>query len=141
RTQAPRRAAPQATGKTASGASGNLRFGQSRVFRKQLFMRLGVSGIEFDALDRTHLDALRFGVVADALRAQVGRYFVDVRTHGDRPVRTHRLADIAIDALVGDAERQITSSRRSGNRPPTAQALRRPAAGPRARRRTTRPRP
>ena len=61
-------------------------------------------GIEDDALDRTHLDTLRRFVVADAFGAERGRDLVDLPAFRDRPVRTDGLADVAVDAEIGDLE-------------------------------------
>jgi hypothetical protein len=63
-----------------------------------------VLGILRYAGDRADLHALRFVEVADALGA-LGRVdLVDLDAHEDGVVRALRLADIAIDAFVGDHE-------------------------------------
>ncbi|CAM2148287.1 Integron gene cassette protein [Paraburkholderia tropica] len=59
-------------------------------------------GILRDALHRTHLNALRLVEMADALRALVRVDHVDFRAHRNSVVRALGLADVAIDALVGN---------------------------------------
>src|SRR5690606_24349724 len=58
--------------------------------------------VERDALDRADLLALRRVEVADALRAAVRIDLVDLRSLRDRLIGADRLADIAVDAFVGD---------------------------------------
>ena len=57
-----------------------------------------------DALDRAHLDTLRMIEMADALGAKLGIDFVKLDALIDRFVRTLRLADVAIDALIGNQQ-------------------------------------
>ena len=60
--------------------------------------------IENDALDRAYLDTLRDIVVTHAFGASGRGDLVDLDALADGGIRTDRLADIAIDALVGDLE-------------------------------------
>jgi hypothetical protein len=58
--------------------------------------------VERDAIHGADLLALRLVVVADAFGAQVGVDHVDLLSLGDGAVRTLGLADVAVDAVVGD---------------------------------------
>src|SRR5574338_686199 len=78
---------------------------QSPVLRHQLLARLAAVGIERDAVDRADLPALRLVEVPDAFGASIGVDDVDLGTHRNGPVRALRLADVAVDALVGDDQR------------------------------------
>jgi hypothetical protein len=70
----------------------------------QLLARLDPCWIDRDAGHRTQLHALRLVEVADAFGAAVGVDLVEVRPHADRGIRARRLADVAVDALVGDQQ-------------------------------------
>jgi len=55
-----------------------------------------------DALYRAHLNALRLVEVANALGAAGRIDFVDFFAGSNRVIRAFRLANVAIDALVGN---------------------------------------
>src|ERR1700757_1844405 len=75
---------------------------QRFVSQPKLRLRLDVVRIDRDAVDRADLHALRLIEVADALGALAGIYHVDLQALRDRAVRALRLADVAVDAFVGD---------------------------------------
>ena len=75
---------------------------QAFVFRLELFARFAPFGIERNAGDGTDLLALRLIEMADAFRAFVRIDLVELRAHRDRFVRALGLADVAIDAVVGN---------------------------------------
>ena len=60
--------------------------------------------IHGDAGHRTNLHALRLVEMADAFGALVRIDLVELGAHVDRIVRALGLADIAVDAFVGDHE-------------------------------------
>ncbi len=62
--------------------------------------------VEWDAIDRAHLLALRFIVMPYAFRAQVRVYLVDLLPLGDSVVWAHRLTNVAVDAFIGNIKRQ-----------------------------------
>ena len=64
-------------------------------------------GILGDAVHRADLDTLGFVVVADAFGALVGVDFVDFRTLRNRFVRALGLANVAVDAFVGDHQGHV----------------------------------
>lgn len=61
--------------------------------------------VERNAFHRTHLDALRLAEMTNALGAKGGVNLVNLNTLRDGLVGTHRLADVAVDALGGDLQR------------------------------------
>ena len=71
--------------------------------------------IHRNALDRAHLHALRLIEVAHALGALGGIDLVDLRSERNRLVGALRLADIAVDALVGDQKGHAASPAASGS--------------------------
>jgi hypothetical protein len=73
-----------------------------QVFLLQLLPGFLMVGIFGDALHRADGDALRGIEVADALGAATGIDDIDLHALGDGLIGAFRLADIAIDALVGD---------------------------------------
>src|SRR5690349_6660309 len=75
---------------------------EARVLELELRARLHHVGIHDDAVDRTHFLALRRLEVPDALRAFRRMDLVDFRSLRDRLVGALGLADVAVDALVGD---------------------------------------
>ena len=77
---------------------------QPMVFGEQLLRRLDVRRIDRDAAHRAQLHALRLVEVAHALGAALGIDLVDLLAHRDRLVGALGLADIAVDALVGDPQ-------------------------------------
>ena len=92
---------------------------QPLVPEHQLLARLGPVGVLRDALHRADLPALRRVEVPDALGAAFGVDHVDLGAHRDRAVRALGLADVAVDALIGDdqghrAPGATATARRSG---------------------------
>src|SRR5207244_104828 len=81
-----------------------LREHQRVVLALQLILRLDMRGIDGNAVDRAHDDALRLAEVPDAFGAFGWIDDIDLRALRDRAVRAFGLADIAIDAFVGDDE-------------------------------------
>jgi len=69
-----------------------------------------VGGVERNAVDRADLLTLRRVEMADALGAAVGIDDVDLRPLRDRAVRAFGLADVAVDALVGDDQGHARAS-------------------------------
>lgn len=61
-----------------------------------------MSGIQDDAFDRTHLDALWSVVVTNAFGAKMRSDFVDFCAERDRLIRTNRIADVTVDAQFGN---------------------------------------
>ncbi len=98
----------------ASGA----RFAAIRpsYFASSTTRALDVIGIDRDAVDRADLDTLRRVEVADALGAFRGIDDVDLRPLRDRVVRALGLADVAVDAFVGDHQRHRVDPISSGCR-------------------------
>lgn len=72
-------------------------------------MGFGVFFVNQDAIDGTNLLALRFIVVSDALRAEVGVDFINFLALGNGIIRTFGFAYVAVDALVGNKERHFFS--------------------------------
>lgn len=72
------------------------------VLGHQLVAAFAPGGIEGDAADGAYLLALRFIEMAHALGAFIGIDFVDFRAHIDCVIRALGLADVAVDAFVGD---------------------------------------
>src|SRR6185312_8400256 len=97
----------------AEGNSGDVGLGlhQCRVLEQQRIARLDVIRIVGDAVDRADLAALRRVEMADALGAARGIDHVDLLALRDRVVRALGLANVAVDALVGDDERHRQRSR------------------------------
>jgi hypothetical protein len=69
---------------------------------EQLILGFAVLRMEGNAADRTHLLALRLVEVADALGAFIRIDFVNFGAHVDRVVWALRLANVAIDTVVGN---------------------------------------
>jgi hypothetical protein len=81
---------------------GALVAGQFLVLNPETVLAFNMSRVFGDAVYRADLDALRFVIVTDALGAFSGIDFIDFCALRNRLVRTLGLADVAIDALVGD---------------------------------------
>jgi hypothetical protein len=75
---------------------------QRVIFRPQLLVAFVPQRVQRDALDGADDLALGLVEVADALRALARIDLVDHLAHRDRGVWTLRLADVAVDALIGD---------------------------------------
>ena len=71
----------------------------------QLVPRFNVNGIDNDAVDRTRLDTLLHLEMPDALGAAPGVDDVDFHALRNRAVGALGLADVSIDALVGNEQR------------------------------------
>lgn len=69
------------------------------------FPALDESRVERDTRNGTHLDALRFIKVANALRTFARIDLVDLRAEKYRLVRALRLANVAVNAFVGNHQR------------------------------------
>ncbi len=78
---------------------------QRVILRHQLLGGFHVRRVARNAFDRAHLLALRLVEVADALGALVRGRSRRSRAHRDRVVRALGLADVAVDALVGNHQR------------------------------------
>src|SRR5690606_1535774 len=78
---------------------------QIHVFGVQLFVRLTLVRIERNAINRADLLALRLAEMTDTLGTKVGVDLVDLLPLIDRAVRAFRLADIAVDAFIGNHQR------------------------------------
>ena len=91
-------------GRRSAGALSGARFAAIRpsYFASSTVRDLDVVGIDRNAVDRADLDALRRVEMADALGAFRGIDHVDLRPLRDRVVRALGLADVAVDAFVGD---------------------------------------
>src|SRR5262249_29294580 len=97
---------------------------QALVLQLELLPSLDHSGIHHDAVDGAHFYTLRYGEVADALRAARGLDAIDLLALRNRLVRAFGLADVAVDALVGDQQSHskvavpdgASSARRAGGR-------------------------
>jgi hypothetical protein len=89
------------------GAGSRLSFslGQFKIFFKEYFFALDHFRMGNDAFDRTYFDALRLVKMTNAFGAKFWIDFVKLDALIDRIVRTFRLADIAIDALIGNQQR------------------------------------
>ena len=72
------------------------------VLLHQIVMRFYIVGMQWNAINRTDLPALRGIKMAYALRALVGIDLVNLNPHKNRIIRALGLADVAIDALVGN---------------------------------------
>jgi hypothetical protein len=83
-------------------ARGFLCAGQRSVFGEQLFRRFAPGWIERNAGDRAHLLALRLVKVPNALGACLRVDLVVLEAHRNGFVGALGLADITIDAVVGD---------------------------------------
>jgi hypothetical protein len=75
---------------------------QAFILGLQFLARFAPGGIEGDAGDRAYLLALRLVEVPDALGALVGVDLVKLGAHRNGLVRAFGLADVAIDAIVGN---------------------------------------
>jgi hypothetical protein len=72
------------------------------VLLHQIIMRFYIVGMQWNAINRTDLPALRGIKMAYALRALVGIDLVNLNPHKNRIIRALGLTDVAIDALVGN---------------------------------------
>jgi hypothetical protein len=81
------------------------------VSGEQLLSRLDERRVDWNAADGADLHALRLVEVADALGALQRIDLVDQLAHRDGVVRALGLADVAVDALVGDPQRHRSSLR------------------------------
>ena len=81
--------------------------GKFEILFVQHFFTLDYVGMRNDALDGTHFDALRPLEMADTFGAEFGIYFVELDALIDRAVRAFRLADIAVDTLIGDQKGHV----------------------------------
>ena len=96
--------APSQRSRPSTAALAALR--QAPVLGPQRAPRLSTcAGFDRNAGHRADLHALRLVEVADALGALARVDLVDLGAHRDRLVRALGLADIAVDALVGDHQR------------------------------------
>jgi hypothetical protein len=74
-----------------------------------LIARLDVIWIDRDAAHRAHLHALRLSKVADAFSTAMRVDFVDLCAHRDGLIRALWLADITVDALVGNPQGHVSA--------------------------------
>lgn len=72
------------------------------VLLHQIVMRFYIVGMQWNAINRTNLPALRGIKMAYALRTLVGIDLVNLNPHKNRIIRALGLTDVAIDALVGN---------------------------------------
>ena len=72
------------------------------VLLLQIVMRFYIVGMQWNAINRTDLPALRGIKMAYALRALVGIDLVNLNPHKNRIIGALGLTDVAIDALVGN---------------------------------------
>ena len=72
------------------------------VLLHQIIMRFYIVGMQWNAINRTDLPALRGIKMAYALGALVGIDLVNLNPHKNRIIRALGLTDVAIDALVGN---------------------------------------
>ena len=72
------------------------------VLLHQIVMRFYIVGMQWNAINRTNLPALRGIKMAYALRALVGINLVNLNPHKNRIIRALGFTDVAIDALVGN---------------------------------------
>jgi hypothetical protein len=75
--------------------------GESQVFLIQPVVVFRPVRVVDDALDRAYAKALGFAVMTDAFGAEIGIDHVDRLAFRDGAIRAFRLADIAVDAVVG----------------------------------------
>jgi hypothetical protein len=76
--------------------------GEFQIFFVQHVFALDHFRMGNDAFDRTHFDALRLIEMTDAFGAKFGINFVKLDALINCLVRAFRLANVAIDALIGD---------------------------------------
>ena len=115
--------APRRRAQGLAAGTGAQRLGlQAPVLRPQGLARLDVRRIDRNAGDGADLHALRLVEVADALGALARVDDVDRLAHRDRRVGALGLADVAVDALVGDDQRQ--DGFRTGEEAPAAPVAR-----------------
>ena len=72
------------------------------VFQLQLLTRLNIFRVNEYAFDWANLHALRHVKMPHALGAKLRRDVIQLGTGVNRAVWAHGLANIAVDALVGD---------------------------------------
>jgi hypothetical protein len=75
------------------------------ILHQQLLAALDEIGVDGDTADRAELHTLRLIKVAHAFRAAVRVNLIDFCAHRDRLIRALWLADITVDAFVGDPQR------------------------------------
>src|SRR5690606_9485570 len=84
--------------------------GDDQVLLHQFVLALDIVDVERDAVHRADLLALGFVVVADAFGAEVGVDDVDFLALGNGAVRALGLANVAVDAVIGDYQGHPASS-------------------------------
>lgn len=89
-------------GNVGRGSGCGLGRRQPFVLDEELFARFAAGGIERDAGDRAQQGALRFVEVTDAFGALVGIDLVKLFAHRNRFVGALGLADVTVDAVVGN---------------------------------------
>lgn len=72
------------------------------VFRLQLCWRLTPFRIEWNAVHRANLLALRFFVVTNTFRTFMRVDFVNLRPHKNRVIRAFGFTHVAVNAIVGN---------------------------------------
>ena len=78
--------------------------GEFQIFFVEYFFALDHFRVGNDAFDRTHFDALRLIKMTHAFGAKFWIDFVKLDALIDGIVRTFRLADVAVDALIGNQQ-------------------------------------
>jgi hypothetical protein len=73
--------------------------------------------IQLDAIHRTHYFALRLIEMADAFGAELGIDDVEIFAHGNGVVRARWLANVAINAFIGDSKSHDRAGVESENTP------------------------
>ncbi len=91
---------------TSAGTRPRLGFslGKFEIFFVQHFLALDHFRVRNDARDRTDFNALRPLEMADTFGAKLRIDLVKLDTLIDCVIRTLRLANIAVDALIGDQQ-------------------------------------
>ena len=72
------------------------------VLLHQILMRFHIIGVQWNAINRADLPALRGIKMAYALCALIGVDLVNLNPHKNRIIRTLGFTDVAINALVGN---------------------------------------
>jgi hypothetical protein len=75
---------------------------QALVFGQEFFAGFLMVGIQRDAVYRAHIDTLRCLIVTHALSAEIGVNFIDFFALRNGAIGALGLANITIDAFVGD---------------------------------------
>ena len=86
--------------------SSRLLLHQTDELRVELLARLRIVQIQRDAIHRTNFDALRCFKMPDALGALCRVNLINFRPLKNRVVGAFRLADVAVDALIGNLKCQ-----------------------------------